>query len=280
MKRKIIQIDEDKCNGCGVCIPDCPEGALQMIDGKARLVSDLFCDGLGACIGTCPQGAISTIEREAEAYDERRVMRENIIPKGENTIKAHLKHLKDHDEKEYYKQAVEVLKVHGLAVPGEEAHTPPPGGCPGMMARTIERNQQETETPAPGTVPSQLRQWPLELHLLNPEAPYFKDADLLVAADCTAFAYGNFHAEFIKGRTLVVFCPKLDHSADAYIDKLATIFERNNIKSITVVRMEVPCCGGTTMIVEEAMKKAGKDIPLEVKIIGIDGRYRKPQGLV
>lgn len=274
MKRRIIQIDEDKCNGCGVCIPDCPEGALQMIDGKARLVSDLFCDGLGACIGTCPQGAISTVEREAEAYDEKRVMAENIIPKGENTIKAHLKHLKDHDEKEYYKQAMEVLKEHGIEVPKDEVPAPPPGGCPGMMAKSFEK-KEETEAPAPGTVPSQLRQWPLELHLLNPEAPYLKDADLLVAADCTAFAYGNFHAEFMKGKALALFCPKLDNSADVYIDKLATIFERNNIKSVTVARMEVPCCGGTTMIVQEAMEKAGVDIPLEVKIIGIDGSLKE-----
>lgn len=273
MKRQIIQIDEDKCNGCGVCIPDCPEGALQMIDGKARLVSDLFCDGLGACIGTCPQGAISTVEREAEAYDERRVMKENIIPKGVNTIKAHLKHLKDHDEKEYYKQAMEILDENGIEVPKDETPPPPPGGCPGMMARSFEKNE-EADAPAPGTVPSQIRQWPLELHLLNPEAAYFKNADLLVAADCTAFAYGNFHAEFIKGKALALFCPKLDHSADVYIDKLATIFERNNIKSITVARMEVPCCGGTTMIVEEALQKAGVDIPLEVKIIGIDGSLK------
>lgn len=278
MKRQIIQIDEDKCNGCGVCIPDCPEGALQMIDGKARLVSDLFCDGLGACIGTCPQGAISTIEREAEAYNERRVMSENIIPKGENTIKAHLKHLKDHNETEYYQQAVAVLKEHGIGVPADEkaAHTACGGGCPGTMARVIERNDQDLvdNIPAPGQQPSQLRQWPVELHLLNPDAPYFKNADLLVASDCTAFTYGNFHSDFIKGKALVIFCPKLDNSADVYIDRLAAIFERNNIKSLTVARMEVPCCGGTTMIVEEALKKAGKDIPIKLSIIGIDGSLK------
>ena len=271
MKRRIIKIDEEKCNGCGVCIPDCPEGALQIIDGKARLVSDLFCDGLGACIGTCPQGAISTVEREAAAYDEPRVMRENIIPKGTNTIKAHLKHLKDHGEKEYYTQAVEVLKEKHMEVPEEEAPSPFGGTCPGTLAKVIEHN---TENNTPANVPSQLRQWPVELHLLNPEAQYFKNADLLVAADCTAFTYGNFHAEFMKDKALVIFCPKLDNSTETYIEKLTAIFEQNNIKSITVARMEVPCCGGTSAVVEEALKRSGKDIPLEVKIIGINGSLK------
>lgn len=268
MKRKIIKIDENKCNGCGVCIPDCPEGALQMIDGKARLVSDLFCDGLGACIGTCPQGAISTIEREAEAYNESRVMTENIIPKGKNTIKAHLKHLKDHNEEEYYKQAVEELKKLGMEVPQDLTYNKPPGGCQGMLAKSFEKEEVSNS----GKVPSQIRQWPLELHLLNPEAPYFKDAHLLVAADCTAFAYGNFHAEFLQDKTLVLFCPKLDNSTDAYIEKMKNIFELNNIKSVTIARMEVPCCGGTTMIVKEALKQAGKNIPVEVKTISIKGK--------
>ena len=274
MKRQIIQIDEEKCNGCGVCIPDCPEGALQIIDGKARLVSDLFCDGLGACIGTCPQGAISTIEREADAYDEYRVMKENIVPKGINTIKAHLKHLRDHNETEYLKQAMKVLKEEGIEVPEENSAAPAPspcgGGCPGSMAKSIIK-EPEADIPAGEGPKSQLTQWPIELHLLSPDAGYFQDADILVAADCTAFSYGNFHNEFLKGRKLIMFCPKLDHSSDEYIEKLTALFTRQNIKSVTIARMEVPCCGGTTAIVEEAINRSGKDIPLKVQVISIGG---------
>jgi len=270
MKRQIIQIDEEKCNGCGLCIPDCPEGALQIIDGKARLVSDLFCDGLGACIGTCPQGAISTIEREAEAYDEVRVMRENIVPKGINTIKAHLKHLKDHNETELYKQAVKVLEEEKIEVPAIDEPKAVPHACPGTIARNIERKDDSASAEA-GDIPSELRQWPIELHLLSPDAQYFKNADLLIAADCTAFSYGNFHRDFLKDKKLIMFCPKLDHSTDAYIEKLTAIFERNDIKSVTIARMEVPCCGGTNAIVQEAMNRAGVEIPLKIQVISIGG---------
>ncbi|MCK5843295.1 MAG: 4Fe-4S binding protein [Victivallales bacterium] len=277
MKRKIITIDESKCDGCGLCIPDCPEGALQIIDGKARLVSDLFCDGLGACIGTCPKGAISTEEREAEAYDERRVVRENIIPKGKNTIKAHLKHLVDHKETELLKQALDVLRGDGIdadeLMKTEPMSAPKAGcGCSGTMAQTIEHENDGCGCAGP--VPSRLSQWPVEMHLISPDAGYFADSDLLVAADCTAFSYGNFHDEFIKGRSVVIFCPKLDGSNDAYVEKMTALFSRNNIKSVTIARMEVPCCGGTEMVVREAMKRAGKNIPVNVKVISISGTIK------
>ena len=281
MKRKIISIDETKCNGCGACIPDCPEGALQLIDGKARLVSDLFCDGLGACIGICPEGAISTVEREAEAYDEGRVMRENIIPKGANTIRAHLKHLMDHKQGEYYRDAVAVLKEHGLEVPSfagaDGGGGCPSSGCPGMAMKSFERavKGEKVSAAATGEVSSAISNWPVELRLVNPDAPFFKGADLLVAADCTAFAYGNFHRELLEGRKLMVFCPKLDGCADEYVEKLAAVFSRGGVKSVTVVRMEVPCCGGTTAIVQEALDKAGVDIPMDVCIVGVDGELRK-----
>ena len=272
MLRKIIQIDDEKCNGCGLCIPDCPEGALQIIDNKARLVSDLFCDGLGACIGHCPQGAISVIEREGEAYNEEIVMREKIIPKGENTIKAHLKHLKDHNETEYMKIALKVLEAEGLDVKIEEddAGCGCGGMCPGTVAQEISNKNEETQT----SVPSCLRQWPVEMHLLNPAAQYFKNADILIAADCTAFSYGNFHNDFIKGRVVIIFCPKLDHAYDEYVAKMSAIFEQNDINSITIARMEVPCCGGTTAIVQEALKKSGKNIPLDIKVISIEGEIQ------
>lgn len=278
MKRKIITIDESKCDGCGLCIPDCPEGALQIIDNKARLISDLFCDGLGACIGTCPKGAISTEEREAEAYDERRVMRENIIPKGKNTIKAHLKHLVDHNETELLKQALEVLRENGIddhEMLGEkEISAPKIGcGCAGTMAQTIEREEDCCDCSST-EAPSRLRQWPVEMHLISPDAGYFDNSDLLVAADCTAFSYGNFHEDFIKNRSVVIFCPKLDGSNDAYVEKMTALFSRNNINSVIIARMEVPCCGGTEMIVREAMRNAGKNIPVTVKVISIAGEIQ------
>lgn len=281
MKRKIITIDESKCDGCGLCIPDCPEGALQIIDSKARLVSDLFCDGLGACIGTCPKGAISTEEREAEPYDELCVMRANIIPKGENTIKAHLKHLLNHNETELLKQALAVLRENGIddqEMLGENAIPAPKSGCgcAGTMAQTIERDDDGCgcDCGASTEAPSRLRQWPVEMHLISPDAGYFDNSDLLVAADCTAFSYGNFHEDFIKNRSVVVFCPKLDGSNEAYVEKMTALFSRNNIKSVTVARMEVPCCGGTEMVVREAMRKAGKDIPITVKVISIAGEIQ------
>lgn len=271
MKRQIIKIDEEKCTGCGECIPGCPEGALQIIDGKARLISDLFCDGLGACIGTCPEGAIEIEEREGEPYNERKVM-VNIMQQGENTIKAHLKHLKEHNETAFYNEAVAILKENNIDIKEEKAPSSTPSGCPGTLARSFDKKEEVGEIVEAGAASkSQLRQWPIELHLLNPDAAYFQNADLLVAADCTAFSYGNFHNEFLKGRKLIVFCPKLDNSADVYIEKLTALFSRQNIKSVTVARMEVPCCGGTTAIVEEALQRAGKDIQLNVKIISIDG---------
>ena len=269
MKRQIIEIDEKKCNGCGVCIPGCPEGALQIIDGKARLVSDLFCDGLGACIGDCPQGAITTIEREAEAYNEEIVM-ENIIKAGPNTIKAHLKHLKDHDQTEYFEQAVAILMKKGLPIPKLEEGSCPSGGCPSAQTKTIDRKieQKSTENIS---VQSQLKTWPIQLHLLNPNAPYLENSDILISADCVPFAYANFHNRFIKDRVVITLCPKLDHGIDTYIDKLAQIFKTKNVKSVTIARMQVPCCGGTEMIVQKALEKAQKYMMVKVSVISIDG---------
>ncbi len=189
MKRQIIEIDAEKCNGCGACVPDCPEGAIQVIDGKARLISDIFCDGLGACIGTCPQGAISTMEREAEAYDERRTM-ENIIKGGSNVVKAHLMHLKNHGQTKYLSIAIDVLREKGIAIPDLEEKLP--CGCPGEMARIIDPMDDEEDENlkggSSGTASSQLRQWPVQIHLLNPRAPFFENAHLLLLSDCVAVA--------------------------------------------------------------------------------------------
>lgn len=271
MKRNIIKIDEDKCNGCGACIPNCPEGALQLIDGKARLVSDLFCDGLGACIGECPEGAITVVEREAEPYNERKVMLENIIPKEMNTIKAHLKHLKEHGETKLLNQALDVLKEKNIGIPKEflNGEEKLPCGCPGTMAKSINKKEKESNISFSGKIESELKQWPIQLKLINPNASYLDNANLLIAADCAAFAYGDFHRDYIKNKVTIIFCPKLDQDIDTYIDKLSEIFKNKSIKSITIARMEVPCCGGTEVIVKKALEKAGKEIETETNIIKI-----------
>ncbi len=266
IKRKIIKIDEEKCNGCGLCIPNCPEGALQLIDGKVRLVSDLFCDGLGACIGHCPEGAITIEEREAEPYNERKVM-ENIVKHGENTIKAHLKHLKEHGETKYYNEAKDFLKEKGIEI--KECDPKLPCGCPGTMVQEVKKKKKVEGVDQD----SALSQWPVQLKLLPVQAPFFQGADLLVAADCTAFAYGSFHGKLLNGKSVVIGCPKLDDIA-AYEEKLTEIFKQNDIKSLTVAIMEVPCCIGMYIAAENALKASGKDIPLKKIVIGLDGTIK------
>lgn len=266
-KRKIIRFDEGKCNGCGLCIPNCPEGAIRIIDGKARLVSDLFCDGLGACIGHCPQGAITIEEREAQPYDEKKVM-ENIIKAGPNTIKAHLEHLKEHGEHEYLDQALKVLKDKGIPNPGSESQVLK-CGCPGTQVRDMRSEIKEDEA-SDMKIGSQLRQWPVQITLVPPNAPYLKGADLLIAADCVPFAYGDFHREFLKGKIMLVGCPKLDDSA-YYLEKFTEIFSNNDIKSITITHMEVPCCFGLVSLVKQALEASKKNIPLKIFKISIKG---------
>lgn len=275
MKRSIITIDEARCNGCGQCIPGCPEGALQIIDGKARLVSDLFCDGLGACIGTCPQGAIAIEEREAEPYDERRVMA-NVVTQGANTILAHLRHLHEHGETGYLQQALEYLGEHNLPIPDYKkpaaAHH---GGCPGAQARELRRPAPASTTAVDATDAaepvSELRAWPLQLQLVNPHAAVFDDADLLITADCVPFAYAGFHQRFLRGKTPIIFCPKLDPVIDQYIAKLAAIFTLHAVRSITIVHMEVPCCSGVTAVVHRALEAAGAAIPITEHVISLGG---------
>jgi Pyruvate/2-oxoacid:ferredoxin oxidoreductase delta subunit len=269
-KRDIITIDEEKCTGCGDCVPGCPEGALQIIDGKARLINDLFCDGLGACIGECPEDAISVEHREAEPYDEIKVMG-NIVKQGKNTIKAHLKHLKDHGETELLKQATDYLEEKGIDNPlEEETEEKLPCGCPGTNVRDM-RDAAEDEDDSPGTKQrSELRQWPVQIHLVPPNAPYFDNADLLIAADCVPFAYGNFHRDLLMGKILLVGCPKLD-DAEFYKEKITEILKNNNIKSVTVAHMEVPCCFGLVKLVEDALEASGKDIPTDDITIKVDG---------
>lgn len=268
MKRQIITIDDEKCNGCGACITGCHEGALQLIDGKARLISDLFCDGLGACIGTCPVGAIEIEEREAEPYDEIKVM-EKMINQGANTIKAHLKHMKDHGEIGYYNQALDFLKTQGYDMELIKESEAPACGCAGGNPKQIERS--DTGNSDTGTIHTELRQWPVQLHLINPAASYFDNADLLISADCVPYAFGDYHRRFLKGKIVITFCPKLDKDLDRYIDKLSEIFKNHNIKSLSIVRMEVPCCGGTEIIVQKALEKAGKMHFVKINVVSLDG---------
>jgi len=269
MKRKIISINEEKCVGCGVCIPDCPEGALQLIDGKARLISDLFCDGLGACIKACPTGAMTTEEREAEPYDEYKVM-DNVVKGGLNVIKAHLVHLKDHGQDEFFNQAIAYLKKNNLEVPALEIK-PIPCGCPGTMQKDLSQMKKPAQQTQAVNLQSELNNWPIQLKLLNPSAPYLKNADLLIAADCTAFAYPNFHQKFLKNKVLLMFCPKLDDNLQTYVDKLIRIFETQEINSVTIVHMEVPCCGGVEMITREALTKSGKNIIMKDYTVSLTG---------
>ncbi len=233
MLRDIVKIDENKCNGCGLCIPACAEGAIQIIDGKARLVKDIFCDGLGACLGKCPQDAITIIQREAEEFNEK-------------AAEGHVKNL----------QNVPVVDTQSK-------------GCPSTQEMQFETIDKITKNIAEKRI-SQLSTWPIQLKLLPPQASFLKNADLLIAADCVPFTYADFHDEMLKNRVLAVGCPKLD-DVSLYRNKLAEIFRSNNIRSVTVVNMEVPCCFGLNRLVQEAMELSGTKIPLKQETISIKG---------
>lgn len=269
MKREVVTIDENKCDGCGLCVPGCPEGALQVIDGKARLVSDLLCDGLGACIGECPKGAIKVEEKEAQPYEERKVI-ENIAKAGANTIKAHLKHLDEHGQKDFLNEAVAYLKEKNIAIPDyKEKHAHGFSGCPGSRVISYEK-EEEIQQPS-GAQPSALRQWPVQLHLVSPTAPYFNKADLLLAADCTAFSMGNFHRDYLKGRALAIACPKLDEGQDVYVEKLSAMIDESQLNTITVMIMQVPCCGGLAHMAKAAAANAKRKIPVKAIVVGLKG---------
>jgi NAD-dependent dihydropyrimidine dehydrogenase PreA subunit len=299
MRREIIQIDEELCNGCGICVPNCHEGALQIIDGKARLVSELMCDGLGACIGHCPEGAITIEEREAVPYDELAVMSQ-MIKKGKNTMIAHLGHLKEHGEKEYLSQGVRYLLEHRDLLdfdPDEvleavHQQQPPPRqkshhhhpheeegascGCAGSATRTFA--PVAVEAPATGiNQHSALTHWPVQLHLINPRAGHFKGSHLLMAADCTAFTLGNFHPSFLKGKTLAIACPKLDSNRESYVQKLSILVDESEIDMMTVMIMEVPCCSGLVQLVEVALSQCERRIPVKVIVVSVEGQILREQ---
>ena len=288
MQREIVKIDEEKCNGCGNCIPNCHEGALQIIDGKAILISDLLCDGLGACVGHCPLDAITIEKREAEAYDEIKVM-QDMVKKSKNVIVAHLKHLKEHNEMVYLQEGLDFLieKKHQIPFDVDEIinevngqikkqnhmeglhldhqHS---GGCPG--SKTTSFNAPEAAVSA-GIQASQLSHWPIQLHLINPSASHFVKSDLLIAADCVAFSFGNFHTDFLKGRKLVIACPKLDSNKEVYVEKITRLIDESLVNTITVMIMEVPCCGGLLQIAQMAATAAKRKVPVKAITIGLQG---------
>lgn len=277
MKRTIIKIDEALCNGCGSCVSGCHEGALQLINNKAVMVSELYCDGLGACIGECPVGAITLEEREAEPYNEEAVM-ERLSTKGESVILAHLNHLKEHGETELLQQGLHYLKQHNMNVnfQGKEKEKPMACGCPGSMMREIRPSTDQRDmtlsemTPQP--VPtSELRQFPVQLHLLNPQAGFLQGANLLLAADCTAFASGEFHQRFLKNKMLAIACPKLDSNIPSYMDKLTAMIDIAQIDTLTVLIMEVPCCSGLVRIAEMSRQQAERNIPIKVIVLSVKG---------
>ena len=279
MKRKIVKIDEDKCTGCGLCIPTCAEGALQIIDGKARLISDLFCDGLGACLGHCPEDAITLEEREAEPYDERKVM-ENMVQQGPNVIQAHLKHLKEHGEMDYLRQALDWLKEHGIENPmlaemNAKAGTAARGGggCPGSRAMTFAAAEKSAGPDADedGRRPSRLTHWPVQLHLASPHAAQFQGADVLLSADCVAYALGDFHKDWLKGKTLMIACPKLDSNQEVYLEKIQALIDEANINTLTVMIMEVPCCSGLLALAKRAADAARRKVPVKCVVVGVQG---------
>ncbi|HEX2394232.1 MAG TPA: 4Fe-4S dicluster domain-containing protein [Bacteroidales bacterium] len=295
MVREVVKIDEEICNGCGICVPGCHEGALQIIDGKARLISDLMCDGLGACLGHCPQGAISIEKREAEEYNETKVM-EIMVSKGKNTVIAHLKHLKDHNETGYLREAVSYMKSNETALPFNlqevvmEVHNYNTGcnggGCPGSSEREIVRNQNTVNENLNVTAPliaevsqdvSELRQWPVQLHLINPQSPNYRNADVLIAADCTAYAVGNFHKKFLAGKSLAIACPKLDSNLESYLNKITAMIDHANINTITVMIMQVPCCSGLLRIVQQAASAAQRKVPIKAIVVSIEGSVLQEQ---
>jgi Fe-S-cluster-containing hydrogenase component 2 len=271
MERQIIRIDEEKCDGCGLCAQGCPEGALQMIDGKARLVSEITCDGLGACVGDCPLGAIVVETREAAPYDERLTL-DNLIPKGANTLKAHLKHLHEHSQTTFLNQALAYLKELNVTLPEYKEKTMNQG-CPGSAPQNLSR--ANADPVAQEGLVSQLTHWPVQLHLISPMNPVFEKADLLLAADCAAFAMADFNQQALPGKKLAIACPKLDQNQDVYLDKLTALIDEAKINTLTVMIMEVPCCGGLLRMAKTAAQRATRKVPIKAVIIGVGGELRQ-----
>jgi len=255
--RKIIKIDEELCNGCGLCVPSCAEGAIQVIDGKAKLVAEKYCDGLGACLGDCPTGALTIEEREVEAFDEA-------------AVEEHLETLKQQEEPAPAAPA-------GGGCPSAQVRTmAPASGCPGSRMQTVGTGGGAV---AQGAEQSALTHWPVQIRLVPPTAPFLDGADVLVAADCVPVAYPNFHRDFLEGNAVMIGCPKFD-DAELYIQRFKDIFAGANVKSVTAVVMQVPCCQGLPVMIEQGIKASGKDVPLEKVVVSLEGEVLSREQLV
>jgi len=247
--RKIIKIDEDLCTGCGNCIVDCAEGALKVIDGKARVINDVFCDGLGACISGCPEGALEIIERESLEFDEE-------------AVEKHLESLKND------------VHEHNATTPEPDSFA---CGCPGSRTMTFDESSEETEQITGGKVQSQLRQWPVQMHLISPTAPYFQGADVLLSADCVAYSLGGYHPEYLKGKSVGIACPKLDQGSEVYIEKIRSWIDDAKINTLTVMTMQVPCCSGLVQLAKLGAEKATRKVPIKSIVVSLQGEILREE---
>jgi NAD-dependent dihydropyrimidine dehydrogenase PreA subunit len=268
--REIVEIDEEKCTGCGECVPACAEGAIQIIHGKARLMADNLCDGLGACLGDCPENAISIVEREADAFDEE-------------AVETHMSALETGTD--HHPVTVTAVASSGggssdYSFPSGHSPHGHGGGCPGARVIQLDRpagSRHDAPEASTGPQPSALRQWPVQLHLVPPTAPYFKKADVLLAADCVAFAVGDFHRTHLKGRSLAIACPKLDQGQEIYLQKLQAMIDEAEINTLTVMIMEVPCCGGLLHLAKEAARIARRKVPVKQMVVGLTGEILREE---
>ena len=295
MLRDLIVIDEEKCDGCGLCITACHEGALQIINGKAVLINDLLCDGLGACIGDCPLGAIKITNKDAEPYDEVKVM-QHLSPKGKDVVYAHLKHLKDHKEDKWLDEGIAWLNANTSSLPFDLIEVLVKlsveenlsgiksdcslGTCSGEEHKSFDLADNESVQNINNIkVPSALNHWPVQMHLINPQSSVFFGADLLLSADCVAHAIGDFHNSFLKAKKLAIFCPKLDSNTESYIEKLKMMIDVAKINTITVMMMEVPCCHSMLKMVQIAQQESNRKLPVKVMIVSIEGKILKDEWL-
>ena len=250
--RNIIKIDEDLCTGCGNCVVSCAEGALEIIDGKAKVINEVFCDGLGACIGECPEGALEIVEREALEFNEE-------------AVEEHLDLIKDKNQRKNE-------QLNGIVA--DHTHQ-----CGCSSAQTKVFSESETNTDVSGKISSALRQWPVQMHLINPQAPYYHGADVLLSADCVGFSYGDFHRDFLKQKSIAIACPKLDQGKEIYIQKIKTLIDDANINTLTVAIMEVPCCRGLLALAQEGTNRAKRKVPIKNVVVSIQGNILKEEWL-
>ena len=280
--RKIIQIDEELCTGCGNCIVDCAEAALEIIDGKAKVVNELFCDGLGACIQGCPEGALEIIEREAVEFNEEAVEKrlESLKSKEEAELKQVKQIVAEHSHQcgcqssqtMVFDEQSDIKQVNEIKA--ESSHQ---CGCP--SSQTMVFDEPTVENEATGKITSTLRQWPVQMHLINPNAPYYQGADVLISADCVAYSYGDFHRDFLKSKSIAIACPKLDQGKEVYIEKIKSLIDVAKINTLTVAIMEVPCCSGLLGLAQEGAKRASRKIPMKFVVIGVKGDILKEEWL-